>query len=83
MLAATVVLKGTISSGRGAYAQGQPVEVDIAISTTARSATGIPPISAAVASITVKVNGTVVATATAPFNALSSARFQLLPIAIP
>jgi hypothetical protein len=80
-----VVLKltGTASSGRGGYAQGVPVEVDLTLSTGARSATATPSITAKVTAVTVLVNGVQVATASATFNLQSSAQFVLLPTAIP
>jgi hypothetical protein len=78
----TVVLKltGTVSSGRGAYAQGMPVEVDLSLSTSARSATATPSITATVTAVTVLVNGvavTAVPGATAPFNSQSVVHFVL------
>lgn len=78
--AVSLTLAGTIFSGWGGYAPGTPVSVVLTLSTTARSPLGIagqPSITASVSAVTVLVNGAQVATATAPFNRLSTLQFRL------
>ena len=79
---------GSVSLGSdpGGYAQGVPVEVDLTLTTTARSVTGTPPITAAVTAVSVLVNGvaqTAVPGAAAPFNLQSAVHFVLLSTVIP